>query len=124
MFDFLEPVVSALHTYTGALVWIFSLCTAMSAGVTELVIRTERAQRKAAGRTKAWWWNTAMRGVSTAVGLGFAPVALLMLLEIPRAAPEPGAEIVPLEQLVPSPFMACLVGFLTGFFLTLSVWGF
>lgn len=120
MFEFLDPLVAEVHTYTGALIFVFVFCTAMSASITQIVRDVERKGRHQSGRIKHMAWNHILRGVSALAGLLAAPVARRALVELPRASQ--GPELLSLDQVVPSYFICILVGFLTGFFLTFSIW--
>ncbi len=121
MLDTLDPLIAELHTYTGGLLWIFVLCTVLSAGATQTIRDLERTHRKATGRTKPIGMPHILRGVSTLSGLASAPLARRALVELPRVS-ETGQKLQDLSSVVPSYYIACLIGFLTGFFLTSSIW--
>lgn len=119
MNDILNPLIKALQTYSGAVLWIFTFTTVMSASATQVVRDVERKRRSRRRYEKPDWWNHALRAVSILGGVAAAPFARILLLEIPRVPT--GEEAVPLELVVPSHFVSIFIGFMTGAFLTFSI---
>lgn len=115
-----DSIIDALHTYAGSLSAIYLFATLISLSITQMFLETERQIRKSKGYEKPPWWRLTLKAVSTLSGLASAPFGRLAVMELPRVAAE-GTELEPLEHVLPSVYITCFVGFLAGFFLTMSV---